>query len=277
MCLSISTQGKPQLSNGALDDQQLLAIEGSKKKSRQAGTQPLMGESEKCCQKSAIKKNLRRTIAINHLITPVKLQRSASAPRQDGDTLSMNCSCESLWPSEPPNHGDLLLRHDDLVEKATAEPPQYLHHQDHGDLPVRHDRDGENLVSELHLRNLHNQVDNGNLPLRYDRDEDLVKGSNNRNTPNWSMNCNCGNSTVFCTSSPGTRLAPQRARQPPCPACGNSKFSALWTIPTSTTCTTGTSTTLFRKTCGFSRTPDVHGNGHVNTLSKNCTCGISTD
>ena len=24
------------------------------------------------------------------------------------------------------------------------------------------------------------------------------------------------------------------------------------------------------------RTPDVHGNGHVNTLSKNCTCGIST-
>ena len=188
---------------------------------KKIGASQTPDESPKNAAKSRIK-TIRRTIAINHLITPVKLWRSASAPRQDGDTLSMNCSCESPSSSEPPNHGDLplwssdqkiqgdvLLRHDDLVEKQLRNLHSFC---TSGELPVRHDRDGENLVSELHLRNLHNQANNGNLPLRHDRDEDLSQRQRS------SLHVQPRHLTCTTTGT-STTLSKN--------ACRNSNFSAL--------------------------------------------------
>ena len=78
MSLSISSQGKPQHSTGALDDQQLLAIEGSKK-SRQGGhSTSKWTECEKC------RKKRRKPPLHRH-----NRKLSTGTVR----TLSMNCKC----------------------------------------------------------------------------------------------------------------------------------------------------------------------------------------
>ena len=73
-----------------------------------------------------------------------------------------------------------------------------------------------------------------------------------------SMYCNCGASTVFCTRThPASVVAHQRACQRPCPRTGRT---------TSTTCTTGTSTTLSAyDNCGHL---SLHNSGHVNNLQE---------
>ena len=98
MCLSISTQGKQQHSKGALDHQQLLTTEGSKK-SRQAGTQPSDGESEKCCYRAAKKKQPPQYHRHKPPHRTIKPRDLSLHHNKDGDTLSMCCSCKSLWSS----------------------------------------------------------------------------------------------------------------------------------------------------------------------------------
>ena len=84
MSLSISSQGKPQHSTGALDDQQLLAIEGSKK-SRQGGhSTSNWTECEKMPQITA------KTPLHRHNRHKRKL--STGTVR----TLSMSCKCGTL-------------------------------------------------------------------------------------------------------------------------------------------------------------------------------------
>ena len=81
MSLSISSQGKPQHSTAALDDQQLLAIEGSKK-SRQGGhSTSKWTECEKCRKK--------RRKPPPHRHNRHKRKLSTGTER----TLSMNCKC----------------------------------------------------------------------------------------------------------------------------------------------------------------------------------------
>ena len=84
MCLSRSTQGKPQHSTRALDDQQLLAIEGSKK-SRQGGhSTSKWTECEKCRKKRRKPPHRRHNRHKRRLSTGT------------ATTLSMNCNCGTL-------------------------------------------------------------------------------------------------------------------------------------------------------------------------------------
>ena len=72
-----------------------------------------------------------------------------------------------------------------------------------------------------------------------------------------SMNCKCGTSAVFCTPTTNTCRCTPRACQRPCPRTGRT---------TSTTCTTGTSTTLSAYcNCGHL---SLHNSGHVNNLQE---------
>ena len=84
--------------------------------------------------------------------------------------------------------------------------------------------------------------------------------------PNLSMSCNCGSSTVCCTTQKNQKVAYQPACQLPCPGTGQ---------PTSTNCTIGTSTTKpIPATAGspqFSALSRHAQHGHVKTFAKNCT------
>ena len=95
-------------------------------------------------------------------------------------------TAKSRWSADRRNHGDLPLRHDrdakvdrnGLLNKLQLWDLNDLHDQHLRNLHDPHTRDKDHLVNGLQLRNLHGQLDgrhHGDLLLQHDRDgEDLV-------------------------------------------------------------------------------------------------------
>ena len=181
MSLSISSQGKPQHSTGALDDQQLLAIEGSKK-SRQGGHSTSNWTKCEKCRKSRRKP------------TPHRHKRKLSTGTVR--TLSMNCKCGTsaifctvttstccctptgMQQPCPRTGGSQRFSQ----RSATVGAACLLHNWHRRNLYDLH-KDIDHLVNELQQRNLNglqNRRNHGDLPLRHGRDLTTL-----------STNCSC--------------------------------------------------------------------------------------
>ena len=191
MSLSISSQGKPQHSTGALDDQQLLAIEGSKK-SRQGGHSTSNWTECKKCRKPRRKPPLHR-----HNCHKRKL--STGTVR----TLSMNCKCgksavfctvttstccctpTGMQQPCPRTGGSQRFSQ----RSATVGAACLLHNWHRRNLYDLHNKDIDHLVNELQQRNLYglqNRRKNGDLALRHDRDLTTL-----------STNCSCTHLSLY--------------------------------------------------------------------------------